>query len=134
MIRLPPRSTRTDTLFPYTTLFRSTPESTTKKAFSFWLFGICFWIERYAIRPPTNTSRPSTLMKVAMAVSPPIDAGELDTRRYCESSVCRDIRDFHAEGRTRSDHANMESLGGSAAETGDGVGKRVETKIGRAHV
>src|SRR3546814_8513458 len=25
MIRLPPRSTRTDTLFPYTTLFRSVP-------------------------------------------------------------------------------------------------------------
>src|SRR3546814_10961555 len=28
MIRLPPRSTRTDTLFPYTTLFRSRPLST----------------------------------------------------------------------------------------------------------
>src|SRR3546814_10294161 len=27
MIRRPPRSTRTDTLFPYTTLFRSTPPS-----------------------------------------------------------------------------------------------------------
>src|SRR3546814_2341044 len=26
MIRRPPRSTRTDTLFPYTTLFRSDPE------------------------------------------------------------------------------------------------------------
>src|SRR3546814_6812439 len=26
MIRRPPRSTRTDTLFPYTTLFRSLPE------------------------------------------------------------------------------------------------------------
>src|SRR3546814_9458545 len=26
MIRRPPRSTRTDTLFPYTTLFRSEPE------------------------------------------------------------------------------------------------------------
>src|SRR3546814_18016040 len=26
-IRRPPRSTRTDTLFPYTTLFRSTPEA-----------------------------------------------------------------------------------------------------------
>src|SRR3546814_6001718 len=26
MIRLPPRSTRTDTLFPYTTLFRSRPD------------------------------------------------------------------------------------------------------------
>src|SRR3546814_20611945 len=28
MIRRPPRSTRTDTLFPYTTLFRSLPRST----------------------------------------------------------------------------------------------------------
>src|SRR3546814_5280645 len=28
MIRRPPRSTRTDTLFPYTTLFRSSPSST----------------------------------------------------------------------------------------------------------
>src|SRR3546814_4281225 len=27
MIRRPPRSTRTDTLFPYTTLFRSPPEA-----------------------------------------------------------------------------------------------------------
>src|SRR3546814_2845382 len=27
MIRPPPRSTRTDTLFPYTTLFRSSPNS-----------------------------------------------------------------------------------------------------------
>src|SRR3546814_6152482 len=30
MIRRPPRSTRTDTLFPYTTLVRSTPSRTTK--------------------------------------------------------------------------------------------------------
>src|SRR3546814_15683683 len=29
MIRRPPRSTRTDTLFPYTTLFRSKTESST---------------------------------------------------------------------------------------------------------
>src|SRR3546814_1107859 len=29
MIRRPPRSTRTDTLFPYTTLFRSTPVTQT---------------------------------------------------------------------------------------------------------
>src|SRR3546814_19438791 len=28
MIRRPPRSTRTDTLFPYTTLFRSPPQKT----------------------------------------------------------------------------------------------------------
>src|SRR3546814_5697549 len=34
MLRLPPRSTRTDTLFPYTTLFRSPA-----KDGGFWLFG-----------------------------------------------------------------------------------------------
>src|SRR3546814_8871897 len=32
MRRRPPRSTRTDTLFPYTTLFRSVPESVTPGA------------------------------------------------------------------------------------------------------
>src|SRR3546814_12406223 len=32
MIRRPPRSTRTDTLFPYTTLFRSYPEVTLAEA------------------------------------------------------------------------------------------------------
>src|SRR3546814_5076491 len=30
MIRRPPRSTRTDTLFPYTTLFRSEPRTRTR--------------------------------------------------------------------------------------------------------
>src|SRR3546814_14191738 len=34
MIRRPPRSTRTDTLFPYTTLFRSSPGSTPTSASS----------------------------------------------------------------------------------------------------
>src|SRR3546814_9027968 len=32
MIRLPPRSTRTDTLFPYTTLFRSPSEDLVEQA------------------------------------------------------------------------------------------------------
>src|SRR3546814_6110341 len=35
MIRRPPRSTRTDTLFPYTTLFRSTVGKTTIRKASF---------------------------------------------------------------------------------------------------
>src|SRR3546814_7876485 len=34
MIRLPPRSTRTDTLFPYTTLFRSLTARLTMKGLS----------------------------------------------------------------------------------------------------
>src|SRR3546814_10755097 len=32
MIRLPPRSTRTDTLFPYTTLFRSAARTARRRA------------------------------------------------------------------------------------------------------
>src|SRR3546814_14628819 len=32
MIRRPPRSTRTDTLFPYTTLFRSIPQAAKQRA------------------------------------------------------------------------------------------------------
>src|SRR3546814_5947961 len=34
MIRRPPRSTRTDTLFPYTTLFRSPPQFCSKLSLS----------------------------------------------------------------------------------------------------
>src|SRR3546814_4340436 len=33
MIRRPPRSTRTDTLFPYTTLFRSNPDARNTQIF-----------------------------------------------------------------------------------------------------
>src|SRR3546814_1890222 len=36
MIRLPPRPTRTDTLFPYTTLFRSAGPKARKTIFSDW--------------------------------------------------------------------------------------------------
>src|SRR3546814_2321355 len=36
MIRRPPRSTRTDTLFPYTTLFRSSPVTRELQSMSRW--------------------------------------------------------------------------------------------------
>src|SRR3546814_12199438 len=39
MIRRPPRSTRTDTLFPYTTLFRSALEGE-KSHLTFWQFTV----------------------------------------------------------------------------------------------
>src|SRR3546814_5554265 len=47
MIRRPPRSTRTDTLFPYTTLFRST---------SFTSSGV-MWNSRATQSAPTNPFR-----------------------------------------------------------------------------
>src|SRR3546814_8706468 len=45
MIRLPPRSTRTDTLFPYTTLFRSPPRSRC----SFKLPLLCFLGDQFGL-------------------------------------------------------------------------------------
>src|SRR3546814_16934098 len=39
MIRRPPRSTRTDTLFPYTTLFRSPPEGGSRSLKADWQAG-----------------------------------------------------------------------------------------------
>src|SRR3546814_2074211 len=44
MIRRPPRSTRTDTLFPYTTLFRSRQGLQTNAAYAIhYLFYACFF-------------------------------------------------------------------------------------------
>src|SRR3546814_6975136 len=55
MIRRPPRSTRTDTLFPYTTLFRSSP-------------------------PPPRASTPPDMICPALLLSPP-DCQEIPYER-----------------------------------------------------
>src|SRR3546814_10362019 len=79
MIRLPPRSTRTDTLFPYTTLFRSqaiVPEPP-KRAGRF----SCLRVEPQFVRPhreadgkqaalrsEEHTSELQSLMRISYAV------------------------------------------------------------------
>src|SRR3546814_11337518 len=71
MIRRPPRSTRTDTLFPYTTLFRSIHRRGDSEAF---VGEIAFGIERHqrlilddqqALDPPTfpREQHPSALIR-----------------------------------------------------------------------
>src|SRR3546814_6569189 len=65
MIRRPPRSTRTDTLFPYTTLFRSLefPRFGDGRAYSSaWLLR-----ERYG-RSEEHTSELQSLMRISYAV------------------------------------------------------------------
>src|SRR3546814_1030762 len=84
MIRRPPRSTRTDTLFPYTTLFRSAPCRTRIFAFSragssshpscqTQLIGVpatsvmpisCVWQDR----SEEHTSELQSLMRISYAV------------------------------------------------------------------
>src|SRR3546814_7097657 len=63
MIRRPPRSTRTDTLFPYTTLFRSRPDQSGVKALTArhvaQEYARCRGGQRRA------TSRPPTLPRAA---------------------------------------------------------------------
>src|SRR3546814_2434215 len=61
MIRLPPRSTRTDTLFPYTTLFRSISNTSWRMTGNMehgnWQFANC---ETVAIGPETIEIRAIT--------------------------------------------------------------------------
>src|SRR3546814_18473715 len=80
MIRRPPRSTRTDTLFPYTTLFRSGP-SLTKACtrllgrhhndFGFryqGLLGKLFYAAVCTQRSEEHTSELQSLMRISYAV------------------------------------------------------------------
>src|SRR3546814_13764456 len=84
MIRRPPRSTRTDTLFPYTTLFRSA-EETIEETFSFYRLPrrhhkhmkSTNMLERfneeirrrtYDVRSEEHTSELQSLMRISYAV------------------------------------------------------------------
>src|SRR3546814_7520408 len=64
IIRLPPRSTRTDTLFPYTTLFRSWPGGTTRPSMS----GPPPMSRFNRARSEEHTSELQSLMRISYAV------------------------------------------------------------------
>src|SRR3546814_7384468 len=71
MIRRPPRSTRTDTLFPYTPLFRSVPRTRSGappglSAEPAWLH--CTMIEIEGVRSEEHTSELQSLMRISYAV------------------------------------------------------------------
>src|SRR3546814_3829002 len=80
MIRRPPRSTRTDTLFPYTTLFRSTDDAMYRSNLSSAVEVqanrmaadiLMPWhknIRSHAIRSEEHTSELQSLMRISYAV------------------------------------------------------------------
>src|SRR3546814_2049519 len=84
MIRRPPRSTRTDTLFPYTTLFRSFVADQRDPKTGRGLFGIdrdqlrhvvhldrdhrCSWRIEAKARSEEHTSELESLMRISYAV------------------------------------------------------------------
>src|SRR3546814_19743934 len=55
MIRRPPRSTRTDTLFPYTTLFRSVARAERARNYSVIIVSVMTVVPSRAKRPPSQT-------------------------------------------------------------------------------
>src|SRR3546814_3587682 len=80
MIRRPPRSTRTDTLFPYTTLFRSVPpcsilaDTNVRTRSPKEIIVMHFYLEGYAevlhlvTRSEEHTSELQSLMRISYAV------------------------------------------------------------------
>src|SRR3546814_8842448 len=67
MIRRPPRSTHTDTLFPYTTLFRSIDPRLAVTIVVVAAIGI-FGIARLTRRSEEHTSELQSLMRISYAV------------------------------------------------------------------
>src|SRR3546814_6793984 len=105
MIRRPPRSTRTDTLFPYTTLFRSA------KAAAVDLLGIAVGIVAVRIGAIARTGF-ATLARHRLGADP----------------VHRDRQRFMRFGRQRAER----HVGGDEALAN--LGDRLNAEIGRAHV
>src|SRR3546814_5055858 len=69
MIRRPPRSTRTDTLFPYTTLFRSKSIQTRRHHKLVAVDnGIATIDVKYQVRSEEHTSELQSLMRISYAV------------------------------------------------------------------
>src|SRR3546814_2652659 len=73
MIRRPPRSTRTDTLFPYTTLFRSSAGLCAAESPLDWGHGsfpsaASAHRRRHAARSEEHTSELQSLMRISYAV------------------------------------------------------------------
>src|SRR3546814_16357799 len=68
MIRRPPRSTRTDTLFPYTTLFRSPSDRGPGAVRARAGHGAAAAADRYVRRSEEHTSELQSLMRISYAV------------------------------------------------------------------
>src|SRR3546814_6274959 len=82
MIRRPPRSTRTDTLFPYTTLFRSV---------------------RALLRAISSTAGSGSTAKISLSGSPPLSA-------IAKVPVPQPISTIRSPGRSEEHTSELQSL------------------------
>src|SRR3546814_3062212 len=106
IIRLPPRSTRTDTLFPYTTLFRSYQGQGKTRAERRW--SRRWRIDRQPVRRARNALRRSHLLfprTRPAAARRRHDDREPASQRRCDGTVDRRLV---AADRTRSEEHTTE--------------------------
>src|SRR3546814_12977555 len=80
MIRRPPRSTRTDTLFPYTTLFRSLHFNAVVGEVMVDLFIVLGRLQQRLGRNAAHVGARAAGRRAALAVLPGVDAGHRHTQ------------------------------------------------------
>src|SRR3546814_5642216 len=127
MIRRPPRSTRTDTLFPYTTLFRSLDDGRagidrvvyrTEELETFFLQDFQPRLSRFILQLPIRQNDEETMVRLILCVE------GIDAKALLEDVVpCRAEKE-----NTLSVHH------GEAAVTVDYGDRGLVVEIGRAHV
>src|SRR3546814_17642592 len=111
MIRRPPRSTRTDTLFPYTTLFRSTgPDLGRSKKVSYWLI---FQARSQIVK--TYSKEDGTTIDSTCGVTVLLSQNDAETAQHYQKTV----------GKTTIRKASFSRQAGLSKST---------NQIGRAHV
>src|SRR3546814_8992502 len=102
MIRRPPRSTRTDTLFPYTTLFRS---NATRQCDPPYLNHIT--TPRGAVRSEEHTSELQSLMRISYAVFCLKKKNKMKTTNKHHYTAQRIKRNHKTRGlRKKNNHAD----------------------------
>src|SRR3546814_18000815 len=89
MNRLPPRSTRTDTLFPYTTLYRSAASTRAKVALTqgiflallgLWVLGMAAWRAMNAVPPEAELMGGIGIAALAVNVTAALVLARLDRK------------------------------------------------------
>src|SRR3546814_13347877 len=109
MLRLPPRSTRTDTLFPYTTLFRSLGRDDRQR-------GILLWV-------PATSAGTTALCVAGVSAPSHKREGEEDAAAVTSPPSPSRLPPRHSPGRSAAEPADWKSVG-----SGKGVAVRVRSR------
>src|SRR3546814_1463961 len=122
MIRLPPRSTRTDTLFPYTTLFRSHYTCHVKELQRVLILGV----ERRDVKQPPRLASPEGQLRADFHVRYGFLAGFLERPQIRTHAAAKNTgRIQAARGVPRFEQRSVPA--GSAISATDGKRPRLNS-------